>query len=649
MKFKINKLTLICKESVEVIDISAQINFFYGPMSTGKSSIARIIDYCFGGKLEKTKAISDELLMAKMEVLINGKEVIFERALGANQIRVTWTDFNGVISSLLAPMISEKGSESLIESSEIFNFSDLVFYLSGKKPVKVLKSKTDDNSPVERLSFQNLMWYCYLEQDHLESNFYCLHEVIKKLKSRDVIKYILGYDNTKILELQSMIAELSSERQAKADMAKRLQGLFDELGFDSEAQIQKEIEESIGNIKILQNQKVVITTEYKTNTHFSDSLREELFNFSENISASKMLLHDLENKISEQKKLKSEFISSKYKLAKSAISVEIFNDVKFESCPCCGVKTENSKQYKNDHSCYLCGAHESQVKLDYSTSEILYKDLDGRLEELDYSLKRLVSSKNRQKALIQKKEYEKSTLDEQLQQQLVSYDSDYIARTRHIERATARLQEKVNNLKQNLKLPQAVQSIENEADDIGSKLSRLRKTLAELKNALANSDDLVEQLEQVYRKILISVGVPEVRPSYDIKINRSDWIPYFTIGEEKISFYNGFGSGGVKTLLNVCYAIALHDLAATYDLPLPSFLIIDTPMKNVSKQRNREVFIQFYKYLYQLINSSLADTQIIIIDDDFVAPDEPDINIRSRLMTKSKTHPPLISYYELDS
>ncbi len=58
MKIKFQKLVLLCKKSEEVIDFSRQITYFHGQISAGKSSIVRLIDYCLGGDLEKTPALS---------------------------------------------------------------------------------------------------------------------------------------------------------------------------------------------------------------------------------------------------------------------------------------------------------------------------------------------------------------------------------------------------------------------------------------------------------------------------------------------------------------------------------------------------------------------------------------------------------------
>ena len=70
--------------------------------------------------------------------------------------------------------------------------------------------------------------------------------------------------------------------------------------------------------------------------------------------------------------------------------------------------------------------------------------------------------------------------------------------------------------------------------------------------------------------------------------------------------FQGAGSGGKKTLFNVCYAVALHRLAEEFNLPLPTFLTIDSPMKNIGNDVNKDIFLALYRYIYSLAADSLA-------------------------------------------
>lgn len=99
-----------------------------------------------------------------------------------------------------------------------------------------------------------------------------------------------------------------------------------------------------------------------------------------------------------------------------------------------------------------------------------------------------------------------------------------------------------------------------------------------------------------------------------IKINTNTWIPeVFIEGNLNLNWsFENAGSGGKKTLFNACFALALNQVATRNELPLPDFLIIDTPMKNISEDVNRGIFEAFYNYLYDLAKGPLSNTQFII-------------------------------------
>jgi len=99
-------------------------------------------------------------------------------------------------------------------------------------------------------------------------------------------------------------------------------------------------------------------------------------------------------------------------------------------------------------------------------------------------------------------------------------------------------------------------------------------------------------------------------------------------------------------LFNVCYALAVHKVAAENNLPLPSFLIVDGPTKNISSDVNPALVANYFRLIYSLAAGSLRETQFILIDSDLVEPEDRSIGFASLLLTSDDPqHPPLISYY----
>ena len=178
-------------------------------MGAGKSSIARLIDFCFGGDLVQTVALKKELLSVALILKIEGKEVLIEREKNSNNdIQVSWTDLEGDSYSVQAPLKAEK--TSIFKEEEIFNFSDLILYLFNLQSLKVRRSKENESSPLIRLSIRDIFWYCYLDQDSLDSSFFNLEFPFKAQKSKDVMKFVVGYYSQKLNSIEIELGKINS-------------------------------------------------------------------------------------------------------------------------------------------------------------------------------------------------------------------------------------------------------------------------------------------------------------------------------------------------------------------------------------------------------------------------------------------------------
>lgn len=178
--------------------------------------------------------------------------------------------------------------------------------------------------------------------------------------------------------------------------------------------------------------------------------------------------------------------------------------------------------------------------------------------------------------------------------------------------------------------------------------ANLKRNIEDERTKLTESESFITELEDEFLKTLQTVGLPGVTPEDEVHINRKTWeVHIYPNGEEylKWNFFNA-GSGGKKTLFNVCYLLAIHVVAARHNLPLPSFIIIDSPMKNIDKEVNEGLFKMFYDHLYNLAEGVLDQTQFIIIDNSYISPKNKKLQFKDRYMTDNDDqHPPLISYY----
>ncbi|MEZ6138968.1 MAG: hypothetical protein R3B84_00215 [Zavarzinella sp.] len=648
MKIRLISLTLLCRRGQETIDFSPQVSFYHGKLSAGKSTIARLIDYCLGAKeIERTTAIKKELLSVELLALVGRYVARFERTVeGVATVQVTWTDEKGKEFGALAPLQQPDNAAPLVEGESVFTFSDLMFYLFGMQPLRVKKSNYDEESELIRLSIRDILWYCYLDQNKLDHSFFRLHEIFVQTKSRYAIRYILGYYTERLEELQRQLKVAITNRTSKLAAAKQIREFLQEVGYETEMDVEADITETTRQFEGAKRHQAELQATYHAETHFADTLRNRLRDQSAQLGMEEQALADLKVRLSEFELLKGELLTARHKLSRAATAATVLSDVAFESCPQCGTKVTSAP---DPSCCNLCG--KATPKDDEARATIvqaLRRDLDSRLKEIDDTLGRTKRSIRKQEHYVATVRADKHSLDSQLNEELSKYDSPFIAATREADRRTAMLEERLSGLERFRKLPATIASLEREADTLVAEAERLRRQIQEEHAGLISANRLVGELEGEYLRLLLAVGVPGVNQGDVVRINRKTWIPDILEGGEDGQSWNfyGAGSNGKKTLLNVCYALAVHIVAEAHDRPLPTFLLIDHVTKCISPDVNRSVIEALFREIYSLVLGPLKRTQVILIDNEFFAPEGSGVNIVDRYLTPDdENHPPLISYY----
>jgi hypothetical protein len=644
--FKIESLILDFKREKEVIPFSPGVTFFHGPISAGKSSIARLVNYCLGGDLEKTIALSQELVTARLQTQIGTNKVVFERnEQQSDSILVLWTGEDGKTQKVLAPI---RSSPDPIWKDNVFNISDLIFDFCGMQSIKVPFKEKDPQSLV-KLSFQDIMRYCYLEQNQLDSSFYYLESPILAQKSRYAQRFFVGAFSEKLSQLKVDLTNTKNLHQKKDEEAKQINLFLEKFGYNSASNIELEIEEIKKSLLSDTASLRDMQEGYQKDTHFADDLRSKLRILRENITGQEQAVMDLKIQIREQEALKAELLSTKSKLARSETAQKILADIPFKTCPECGSEVLTISDSRD--ICRLCKQPpETTTQPLAFDKKVAEQDLISRISELEESIGMHSKALMPLTRELENAKKEKAILDNKLDEQVKVYDSRFLTNSLDIENRIATSKERLRNLEATLQMPKALATLEQETYLFHAKEEELRHDANIEEEKLKSSEKYIEEIERNFLSTMIACKVPDVNEDDKITINRHSWIPdVFVRGKDTVKWsFHTAGSAGKKTLFNVCYALALHTVASRHNLNLPNFLMIDAPMKNIGedKKLNRDIFESFYTYLYGLSLGVLSNTQFIIFDKEYFEPSDPELKIIQRYMTRDDpANPPLIPYY----
>lgn len=645
MKIFLQELIVGCRRGEEVIEFS-EFNFFYGQMGAGKSTIARLIDYCLGGDIELTPALQSEFVFATLTMVIEGRTLTIRRDVGSTSATVSYQHEN---QDHLISIPLRKPEGVVIPDTKVEVLSDIIFWLAGDDPLKVRRSKKNEDSELNRLSFRDLLWYCYLDQDTIDSDFFHLDanaNPFKRLKSRDVLRVIVGFHQEKVGELETQLEEIrfrrmSLEASAKsmdaamkaADIATSLELEATRLALAKEAvQLEKEIAEIREQAK---SQK----------PHGIEILQSEGRALSETIATTNEALASLGQQRDKHIAHKNELISLSSRWLRSKSARAVIEGVEFAKCPRC----TRDLPPREKCMCAVCGQDEREVST-VENDEQAANDLKSRILELEEIIKEHDTEIVRSRRVLKEQSAQKAQVDESITKALATYDSAYLSASLALERRVSAIRQQVLDLEKLEKIAAKAVEFQTHAEILIEKEGKIKAQLKEARSAAEKDTGNLDRLKKLFLDCLVRSKISGFLPTDTVHIPSPHFLPEVMpheSGELAYSSFANIGSGGKKTLFKCCFAIALHRLVAEIGGILPQVIIIDSAMKNISERENFEQFKGFHDLLYELSVTELKGCQIILIDKEmFNPPEEYARQFKHRhMMPDSEEFPPLIGYY----
>ncbi|RYZ79621.1 MAG: hypothetical protein EOP04_27400 [Proteobacteria bacterium] len=366
---------------------------------------------------------------------------------------------------------------------------------------------------------------------------------------------------------------------------------------------------------------------------------------SEEIEISQQAILDSQEAIEQQRALRGEFITAKTKAQRTARAGEILEGVHYHRCPQCG--TDISERSVQEDLCNLCGSIQTEEEqLTATELEIIRHDLNDRIDQIADSIARREYEVKIMERQLRQTTRQKVLLDQQLQVELARYDSSFIESIRAIEREIATLIERLNSLNRLQQMPQAVDALEEEAGALQGRIDRIRSLILGERGRLQNADANISAIAEEFKRIMLAISYPGVSEEDVVSLDPRNWRASVTHDDQEWSFWDT-GSGGKKTLFNVCYALAVHKVGNERGMPIPNLLIIDSPTKNISEDENPELVHSLYSEIYKLaLDQEHSKIQFLLIDSNFVSPEIEMAGFSERRMAGVPDAPSLISYYD---
>lgn len=645
MKIALKKLHLVLRKTTVQIEFP-RITYFYGPIGSGKSSIGRLIDFCFGGNARWTPALQAEMIRGDLECSFEGQHLELERDKESNQMVVSWQSGDEILQ-LLVPAKDALGE--VWEETGVETLSDLLFFLAKEDAPYVRRRKGRPDERLERLSFRDLFKFCYLDQDSMDNVFFRLDSENHALraKSVDAMRYVLGYKSEQVAELESQLQHVREERLGMVASAQALAKALNDAGLDDAAGYEQKIDKTRAAIDRALATSAHARANRQDVPHAAVQLRNLARGLAEEETAVAEAIDDVMKRIGGLERQWNELQMLSLRFQRNASARMILGGVDFSSCPRC----TQELPVRSPAQCQVCGQPDHITGATGILEEpVIEEDLKARQVELKDTLSRMRTRLQQLEMRATDLSSQRTTADRALDARMREYDTTFLSQALQHEREVVTLQQQLDTLLRYRKLPDVLEEQREGARGLALDEVDLRSKIEQMKRLAFNDRNNVDLLGALFLDCLVRIKFPDVKREYHVEIDVATFYPQIPLGVRDalvvLSFDNA-GSGGMKALFKTCFALALHRVCAKIgDSKLPPILIIDTPTKNVSSVENPEVIALFFRLVYELADSELSQTQFIIVENE-LNPVPRDINLplTSRHMVRgNKDFPPLIPY-----
>jgi hypothetical protein len=520
--------------------------------------------------------------------------------------------------------------------------SDFLYWLSGITPPRVRRSQLHEESGLERLSFRDLYWYCYLDQDEIDSNFFHLdHEAdtFKRLKSRNVLRFVLGFHQERLAELEVELEQSRRERSRYEEAARVLQETLQEAQLSTEMEIAERVTQLTRQGESVRAHIEQVRSDLSgRRSHAADLLRHQGQKLAGELRSVEETIAQVDETIENDRRHLHEILNLATKVKRIAAARAVLNNVEFERCPRCMQELPS----RDSAHCGLC----NQTEPTYNSSEGFIDetqvDMRTRTSELEDTIARQEEQRERLRRRLRYLQDKKYSSDQQLTVAVHEYDSAFLSAVLEQERRLAAIEQETQYLERLRVLPAKVSSLRDAADRMATRERHIREELKVARQAAEQDLHNVRLLAELFLDCLVRARLPGFGPNDNVRIEPPWFLP-----ELAVTSFDTLGSGGKKTIFKCCFALAMHRLAVSAGAVLPSLLIIDSPMKSISERENRTQFEGFHQLLYELAADELRQTQFVLIDKEHCEPETgfPRTLVVRHMRVDDENAPPLISYY----
>ena len=584
-----------------------------GEISTGKTSVLEMIDYCLGARQHpRHQEIYRKARASMLEIEANSQIFVIERPLFTNE-RFAWVH-NCSLADLDRPHVNQRRLLDPAGSAE--SLSTFLLDQCGLGGLFLKEAPTQEESGADPLSFRDIMWLCYLENVRLddqrlmyEGNF------MQSLKLRQVIAVVFGVHDDQAARLGDQIKNLEARRRELDSEIRSLRRFLDDHGIWESGDLEQRLAIATSEEQDRQARISELDIQMRSETNFADEMRQQ---YDERVRASRMaatVVRDRETLLRRLLPLRGQYAEDERKLVFYAEARQLFDPLRVSTCPAC-LQDLPSQITIDDATCSLCGqpieasSETIDVQAEINAVRARHRALERYVSEVESSL--ALAMREYQEASSVESEL-RNLLDTRLQSSVAPYiaERDIIVRQQEILRA------EIATLNQQSLWREGLNDRVIERERLERQIASVRELVRELSENQPDRGSVVEDLTTRFRSILEDFGFPKLSDPEPPYLD-AGFTPYV-----RGDVYRGIGSAGAKTLISLAWMLAIFERAMELGHPHPGFLMIDSPQKNLKplggeaddEFRSPTIVAKVWNHLLRWSSRPENAAQIIVVDN----------------------------------
>ncbi len=598
MRLRLNSLALV--GTSRSIEFTPGLNVIEGPISTGKTSLMRLLSTVLGAGYEGiTPEVDQAVTDLAAKLVIGARDYVVIRRLVTTDTAPVQIAGDGVTLRLPAMRADPTTHQS---------YGRWLLETLGLPSLRVPQAPTrPQESAFIPVSINDYMRYCRIRQDEIDVDVLGSSQPFRDIKRRYVFRILYGGYDAEVAQLQDELRRTESELRQLEQGASAFERFLSGTALENRAALDRELEEARTRQAAVAGDRRALAEAAQVSPDVVD-LRVRLSELEQGAGDRRAELEREHGSARQLSELRNELRTQLGRLTRAVVAGARFFDFDFIVCPRCGSSIDPARG--DSEHCYLC----LQEPAPAPTREDLIAEQDRVGAQIIETEELVRSHEQRAAALvieIDQLESDREQLRAELDQRLATFVSAEADRIDALARTETEVTATVERLEEYARLLARLDEASQRIDELIQRRGEIEAQLERAEQVDALTAGRIETLERWFASYVEALELPVFGGEPRAAIDHNDYQPI--VNGRKFPQL----SAGVRVLVNIAHLLAHHRTALELELPVPGLLMIDGINKNIGTAEYDAARVDdAWTQLSELSRTIGDELQIIIAAND---------------------------------